>query len=220
MQVLLIPDLYEPATHWEALKQQLEKASLYTNIYSYTPPRNEDISDIVEDLKRNLVDETILVGSGIGGRIAVQVAAQQPHQLAGILLLSTPAMKAPGVRSFLLRVFLFITTPIRILIPYYARKKLENLYKRLYPGDPKKMLYRKIIADEQDAFLTKIADPLYLLWGSDDSRVPPAVANVISEKLDYADVAHDMQIVAGGDHRLHQLQPDLVATVIVAMTTH
>jgi pimeloyl-ACP methyl ester carboxylesterase len=217
MQVLIIPDLYESPTHWDRVLHHLTNAGVFATIVEYKPPRDEDVSEIVEDIQHHLVDETVVVGFGIGGRIAIQLAAQEPHQLAGVLLMSTPAMKAPGVRSFLKRTLMFVTTPLRILVPYYFRKKLENVYLRYYPGDPKKILYRRITADDQDAFLGKISDPLYLLWGSEDDVVRPAVASVISETLDYADVPHQTQIVAGGSRALHQTQPDLVAQTVLSI---
>lgn len=217
MQVLIIPDLYEPVANWSQVKQQLENAGFFTNIYEYQPPRNPDVSEIVEDIHHHLVDTTIVVGFGIGGRIAIQLGAQRPHPLAGILLLSTPAMKAPGVRSYLMRVLHIVLAPFRIIVPYYLRKKLAELYKRFYPGNPKKRLYREIVSDEQGTFLAKIHDPLYLLWGSRDRRVRPEVADVMSETLDYADVTHTVEIVAGAGTALHRSQPGLVTKTIIGM---
>jgi pimeloyl-ACP methyl ester carboxylesterase len=216
MQAVLIPDLYEPPANWKGVVTALERAGLYTTVLDYKPPRDEDVSEIVEMISAHLIDKTVVVGYGIGGRIAVQLAAEKPHQLAGIILMSTPAMKAPGVTTFFAKLLRFVLTPVRILIPYYFRHKLELLYKRYYPGDPKKMLYRRIIADEQDAFLAKIADPLLLLWGADDTRVNPKVAGVISETLDYADVPHDLQVVTNSDGRLHQTNPDLLAKYVLS----
>jgi pimeloyl-ACP methyl ester carboxylesterase len=215
MQALLIPDLYEPTEHWRAVVTQLEKVNIYTMVLEYKPPRDEDVSEIVELATSHLIDETVVVGYGIGGRIAVQLAATQPHQLAGIILISTPAMKEPGLRTFLKKLLFFALTPLRIIVPYYLRHKLELLYKRFYPGDPKKLLYRSIIADEQDAFLAKIKHPLLLLWGEDDKRVKPAVTEVMHETLDYADVAHDIQFVSHAGSMLHQSHPDIIAQSVL-----
>lgn len=217
MQALLIPDLYEPASTWRAVVAQLEKANIYTTVMEYKPPRDEDISEIVETAASHLIDETVVVGYGIGGRIAVQLAAQQPHQLAGIILISTPAMKAPGIQSFIKKLLLFILAPFRIIIPYYLRHKVELLYKRYYPGDPQKLLYRSIVAEEQDAFLAKITDPLLLLWGENDERVRPAVTEVMHETLDYADVKHDIQLVADTGSALHKTHPDVVAQSVLQL---
>lgn len=217
MQALIIPDLYEPADHWETVKQHLDEAGLFTTIYTYTPPRNEDVSEIVDDIAHHLVDATIVLGYGVGGRIAIQLGARQPHQLAGIVLLSTPAMKAPGFRALVLRILRVIFTPVRILIPYYFRKKLAKQFKKILARDEKKLLYLEVIEPDQSTFLAKITDPLYLLWGSDDKKVSSDVATVMSEALNYADVKHTLEIVAGGDGALHRSQPKLVANTVAAM---
>ncbi|MAZ30292.1 hypothetical protein CL655_03350 [bacterium] len=218
MQVLIIPDLFAKDTQWEPVVESFAKAGVRAEVVSFTAPRDEDLSEIVEFVNQRLIEKTYLIGHGVGGRVAIQLASQQPHQLAGLMLTSTPAMPAASFRTFLFKVLHFFGTLVRIVIPYYIRKKIVTKYRELKPGDPKKTLYNIIIAPSMEAFLAKLSVPLLLLWGERDTRVAPAVAEVMSETLHNFDVPHDLQLVAGGTDQLHVSHAELVAhTVLEAL---
>lgn len=215
MQVLILPDLYETATPWQAVVDALTQAGLFADVVTYEPPRHADVSSVVDDVQQRLVDKTYIVGSGIGGRIAIQLAARQPHHLAGVMLLSTPAVPAPGVAHFFTKLLRLITTPIRILVPHRLRVKLIELSKQLLPNNPQRKKYKEIASPTLETFLPKIADPLLLLWGKHDNAVTPTVAEVLSELLDEVEIKHDLVYVADGGSKLHVTHAKLVSQTII-----
>lgn len=203
MQVILVPDLYESPNRWQSVITTFAESNIPARVFTYDPPRTDDLSDIVTDLNEHLIDETYVIGYGVGGRVAIQLASRNPHHLAGTMLISTPAMSAPGVGSFFMKVWRIVTAPIRVIIPYYFRKKAMEALHQLRPGDPKMKFYRTITAPPMETFFGKITDPVVLLWGSEDKKTRPAVAEVIAETMANLDVQHDLQFVAGGGDALH-----------------
>jgi len=216
MNVLLIPDLYEEPTHWQAVVAAITKSGHNAEIYQYETPRSTDLSDIVTDLARYLIDTTYVIGYGIGGKIAIQLAAQNPHHLAGTMLISTPAVPAPGVGAVIRRMWRFVTTPIRIIIPFYIRQKFIALLRRLQPGDPKKKLYNQIAALSMESYLSKVTDPVLLLWGEHNTKTKPRVAEAIVEVLAEFDKVYDLQIVAGATDALHITHPKIVVSAALS----
>ena len=217
MRILLIPDLYESPDQWQAVIDAFATFDLPADVFTYEPPRTSDLSNIVADVTQHLIDETYVIGYGLGGRIAIQLASQNPHHLAGSMLISTPAVPAPGFAAFLYKIWRVVTTPIRILIPFYFRKKFVTSIKKLRPGDPKKSVYRELTAPPMDSFFLKITDPVLILWGARDSKTKPKIAERISEIMHEMDVKHDVQFVANGQAALHRTHPLVVVSAAISV---
>lgn len=215
MRVLIFPDLYEPESAWHGVSAALTEAGVQNEIATYEAPRDEDLFEVVSELNNLLVDKSYVIASGVGGRVAIQLASQRPHHLAGVMLLATPAVPAPNMRTLITKIIRIVFTPIRILIPFKLRKKVVAKYREIKPGDPRNTLRNIIIAPSMETFFPKIKVPFTLLWGKRAKKVPVEVAEAISALLEDA---ADIQLVAGAKDNLHLMHPKVVAyTALTAM---
>jgi pimeloyl-ACP methyl ester carboxylesterase len=212
MRVLILPDLFTKEADWQPVIDAFTKAGVSAVCVPYTPPRSDDLTDLIEDTIAHMVDKTYILASGVGGRIAIAIAAQHPHHLAGMTLMATPAMPEPGFRHFMKRVLHFLSTPWRIIVPWRVRQRLDGLLKRLRHGTKEDALYSEIVSTSQEAFFQKITIPVVLLWGKRAKKITTGVAEEIIEQLEKA----DLRVVSDGADELHKSHPELVAQSVTA----
>ncbi len=139
----------------------------------------------------------VLVGHSFGGRVAVHLAADHPDKVLGILLTGAPLFPAtPPVGNR--------TRPRRPPFRYRLARSLaksgvigpdhlEQMKQRYGSADyraatgvMRDVLVKAIAEEREEAYtpsLKAITCPVELVWGSNDTAAPPAVANRIASAL-------------------------------------
>lgn len=158
-----------------------------------------DLETIIAALDRRL----ILVGSSMGGWLAVLAAQRHPERVQGLLLL------APGF-NFIQNHFGALPTHILAAWKAAGRRNFESDY-----GLGRYELDYRVIADAR-AFdvLThpqSVSCPCFIVHGQNDKEVPVAVSERFLERLEAPTKA--LYVVPNGDHRLHE-SFDLIARLL------
>lgn len=100
-----------------------------------------------------------IAGHSMGGPVAIQLAADHPEWIAGLIILAgsiDPALEKPEKwRPFL------ISTPLRFLVPGALRASNEELW----------FLKEDLVELKND--FSKVTCPVYFIHGEKDSWVPP-----------------------------------------------
>jgi len=127
----------------------------------------------------------ILAGHSLGGPLVVQLAADDPKDIHGIILLAgsvAPALEPKEYWRYVMNVF-----PLRYLLPGAFRPSNTELV--YFKDDVKKL--------EQD--FVKVTCEVYILHGDKDTWVPPGNVDFAKEKLVHAKSVFT-QILAGANH--------------------
>jgi pimeloyl-ACP methyl ester carboxylesterase len=147
----------------------------------------QDQSQLIIPVLRKLVNgkPMILAGHSLGGPLVVQLAADDPKDIHGIILLAgsvAPALEPKEYWRYVMNVF-----PLRYLLPGAFRPSNTELV--YFKDDVKKL--------EQD--FAKVTCEVYILHGDKDTWVPPGNVDFAKEKLVHAKSVFT-QILAGANH--------------------
>lgn len=201
--------------------------------FSTTPrdPALETVSDYgdrLAELMAPLPTPRVVLGHGIGGSFALDLAARRPATMAGLIL------HAPVGANLDTRLFprVMSTRPVRALAKRLIAARLPRpLWRRLFfpHGAPREVLdeffdeYRTCEAFGQmfeiispswfDQLPPVDRVPTVLLWGEHDRVLRSGQADVIRSKVPHAEVI----VQAGWDHFPMIEQPQEYADAIVAM---
>ena len=136
----------------------------------------------------------ILVGSSMGGWIALKVALTRPERVAGLVGIAA----AP---DFIQAMWDSFDAATRTAIVETGRVELPSDY-----GDEPYVISRVLIEDGRHQALLQAALPIHcpvrLLHGTADKSVPWKTALRIMEKLESGDV--EVILIKDGDHRLSE----------------
>lgn len=210
MRVLILPDLFEDTSRWDTVVAAFARQNILATVFSYETPKDDDVSLQVDATSQFLIDETYVIGFGVGGRIALQLAARKPHHLAGITVIGTEAVPTAKTTAWIVKIIKFLTLPIRIIIPGRLRRLVVALYYKIRVPDAKLTLYKQVATYDLEAFFIKITTTCLLLYGKKDQDVPPRSVAHISDTLNEYDVPHEVIIVTGAKRALHTTHPDIV----------
>lgn len=151
------------------------------------------LGDTLTIIDRVVEGDIILVGSSMGGWIALLAALVRPQRVAGMVLIAPAAD--------------FTEDLIWAQLPEQARREIETegewLRPSAYDADPYPIT-RKLIEDGRKHLLLRqpipIHVPVHILHGMVDPDVPWQHALKLVERLESRDVV--LELIKGGDHRL------------------
>jgi len=150
-------------------------------------------ADALAALDRLTAGPQILVGSSMGGWIALLAALARPERVAGLVLLAP----APD----------FTERLIRPSLNTEEREKLERDGRIAQPNpydDEPTVITRSLLEEGRDHLLLDrpipIRAPVRILHGQQDDDVPWRLSLELAETLESADV--ETTLVKSGDHRL------------------
>lgn len=142
-----------------------------------------------------LLAPVVLVGHSFGGRVAVRLAASLPDKVSGLLLTGAPLYAAslvggPPPPRPPARFRVAKALAARRLV---SEERLEGLRRRYGSDDYRQasgvmrgVLVRALREEQEAAYddsLAALSCPLELVWGGEDSVVPPAVAERIASAV-------------------------------------
>ncbi len=150
----------------------------------------QDALDAIDGLTEGPL---ILIGSSMGGWIALLAALARPDRIAGLVGIAA----APDFTQSMWQGF---DAEARRQVEQEGRYAMPSEYDSEEPY----IITRKLIEDGRNHFLLAgpiaIRCPVRLLQGMEDTAVPWETALRIAERLESQDV--EITLVKGGDHRL------------------
>jgi pimeloyl-ACP methyl ester carboxylesterase len=210
MQILIIPAHQDSPTSWQPVTSILERVGYRVTLLSYPHPKDDDLEQQTNLAEQFLTEKTVVVGSDVGGRIAIQLMARRSQYIAGAVLLSTPSLFHKNAWTFLLKLFMFFSAPFRLFISHKRQKRIGEWFIRLTHRTPESFLYRKMINSEQDTLLPIIKVPVKLVWGAKSRRVHLNVAHHMAELLPRAEVL----VVEDTSEPLQETAPVIIASYV------
>jgi pimeloyl-ACP methyl ester carboxylesterase len=203
---------------WQKFRQKLESAGfdiIVEDLPGFGSRVNEaqdfDVPKYANWFKKNFVDviskqKVILIGHSLGGRIALELAKENPTWLEKLILVGTPAIYEPSNKTKILKNLSFlkkfpgISSLVSSINPEYEAAKSNNL----------KETYQNVVGHNQKEILHLVQTPTLLVWGELDFTVPVSVAMQIKSTMPNS----QLKIIPNSGHSPHLDNPDLLFGII------
>lgn len=235
--IILLHGFTDSLLTWEAIAQDLNtefriiRPDLPGHGLSGPVPdadySNEALVSFVDDFVTALdAPDAVLVGNSLGGLAAWRYAAAKPNALSGLVLLSPGGVPHKGVGDAPADVSMMLRYYLNTAPKAGVRAALQAMY-----ADPSRVTdvqveqYSRLMEGQGDAYiaraeaftlpnptqeLAKISVPTTVLWGKEDTVLPPEHAMVFDENVIGAEV-----IILEAVGHLPQLEaPERVAQII------
>ena len=166
------------------------------------PPEAWGASDYAASaatLLREMANPVVVIGHSFGGRVAVHLAASHPARVSGVLLAGVPLLRltnapAPSMRYRIARQLhrWGVITDARM----EARRHRSGSSDYRAASGVMRDVFVRLVNETYEDELREITCPVELVWGSDDTEVPVAVAERAVELL-----AHpSLTVLPGAGH--------------------
>ncbi|HZT68038.1 MAG TPA: alpha/beta hydrolase [Acidimicrobiales bacterium] len=159
--------------------------------FGATPPPPEawgsaEYAAALDGLLDQLANRVVVVGHSFGGRVAVHLAARRPDRVAALVLTGVPLFRVGPARR--------PATPYRLVRWAHRRgligdSRMET-YRQRYGSEDYRMatgvmrqVHVRVVNETYDAQLARIACPVELVWGDDDTAAPLEVARQAAAAL-------------------------------------
>jgi pimeloyl-ACP methyl ester carboxylesterase len=153
------------------------------------PPEAWGASDYaarVATVLREMADPVVVVGHSFGGRVAVHLAASHPARVAGVVLAGVPLLRltkppGPSMRYRIARQLhqWGVITDARM----EARRHRSGSNDYRAATGVMRDVFVHLVNETYEDELREITCPVELVWGSDDTAAPVAVAERAVELL-------------------------------------
>jgi pimeloyl-ACP methyl ester carboxylesterase len=168
------------------------------------------------------LDEVTLVGSGVGGWIAANMAIMCPDRLRRLVLISPAGIKL-GENETL---DIFVTPWREVIQRGFLDAERSEEYHRIYDAAPiaefggireagrvmtMRMCFRPYLYDPAlPAMLAKIQVPSLIVWGANDEIIPVECADLFQQAIPGA----RKEVIDNCGHFAHLDQPAAVSTLV------
>lgn len=218
--LVIIPGWMHAAKEWAVVSDILTRSNIEHTVldipgFGANPP-DPDLSTMkdlvtwceskVMTIQSQSQSPLILVGHSCGGRVGLQLAANELH-MHKLVLIGSPNLYRPSTRVQLTRLLVAILRPFQSLIPASIRLKLRSDDYTAAKGTPMHNLYLSVVTEDQTELLHTISTHVQLLWGEHDTAAPVRIAREMHEKLS----SSRLTIIPKLGHNLHHENPQLLA---------
>lgn len=198
---------------WRQITEQLEQSTVSIDLPGFGA--SDDLHEpwTVQDYSRavtGVIDKlslksVVLVGHSFGGQIAVNIAADQPGWLTGLVLVSAAAVRSEQPKT--------LSAIGSVLSPLFQLPVLRRLRPALYhligadvppKNDNLKRTMRNILREDQTDKLSSVSAPTQILWGDQDTAAPTSQSDTLHKQIPDASVT----ILEGG-HFIFIDQPEV-----------
>lgn len=173
-----------------------------------------NIQDYVEWADENIPDGAIALGHSNGGRILLNLCADNPEKLKYLILLDAAGVYEPSVRKKLVEKVAKIGKPLKkvpLVDKVFHRVTGSTDYSRA-PENMKQTLANMLESDK-DLDFSKVTTKTFILWGKKDTTTPPRQATTMYEKLPNA----ELKFYANWTHAPYISSPEELARALTAL---
>ena len=173
-----------------------------------------NIQDYVEWADENIPDGAVALGHSNGGRILLNLCADNPEKLKYLILLDAAGVYEPSVRKKLVEKVAKIGKPLKkvpLVDKVFHRVTGSTDYSRA-PENMKQTLANMLESDKVLDF-SKVTTKTFILWGKKDTTTPPRQATTMYEKLPNA----ELKFYANWTHAPYISSPEELARALTAL---
>lgn len=156
------------------------------NVPGLTSPSQKvwTIADYVAWANKNIPDGATALGHSNGGRILLNLLAENPGKLKHVILLDAAGVYEPSKKRDLMRKLSKAFAPLKKIKP--LRKVIHKVvgasdYDHA-PANMKQTLSNMLDSDK-DLDISKVTTPTTIIWGEDDAVTPLRQGKVMHEKI-------------------------------------
>ncbi|MBR0467640.1 alpha/beta hydrolase [Candidatus Saccharibacteria bacterium] len=172
------------------------------------------IDDYVKWANENIPDGAVALGHSNGGRILLNLCADNPEKLKYLILLDAAGVYEPSARKRLIEKVAKIGKPLKkvpIIDKAFHKITGSTDYSRA-PKNMKQTLANMLESDKNLDF-SKVTTKTFVLWGKKDTTTPPRQATTMYEKLPNA----KLKFYANWTHAPYISSPDELARALTAL---
>jgi pimeloyl-ACP methyl ester carboxylesterase len=144
-----------------------------------------------EEMDRLGLEEAVLFGNSMGGQIALNVALEQPHRVAGLVLTGSAGLMERNLADHAPldppRDYIRGKVEQVFFDPRHATDEIVDEVQGILRDNRNKLrlvkLARSLRAFNMHDRLREIAAPTLLVWGKQDSITPVEVGEIFAERL-------------------------------------
>jgi pimeloyl-ACP methyl ester carboxylesterase len=147
---------------------------------------SREYADLVAEVLAEMDTPAVVLGHSFGGRVAIQLAAQRPDDVAALVLTGVPLVHpGPGRKTPLT----FRAGRLLHRAGLVSEPRMESLRQRYGSADYRaaegimRQVLVRTVNERYDDVLEVIRCPVTLVWGDDDDVVPITVARLAVDDL-------------------------------------
>lgn len=172
------------------------------------------IQDYIEWADENIPDGAIALGHSNGGRILLNMCADNPEKLKYLILLDAAGVYEPSARKKIVEKVAKIGKPLKkmpLIDKAFHKITGSTDYSRA-PENMKQTL-ANMLASDKDLDFSKVTTKTFILWGKKDTTTPPRQATTMYEKLPNA----ELKFYANWTHAPYISSPEELARALTAL---
>jgi pimeloyl-ACP methyl ester carboxylesterase len=172
------------------------------------------IDDYVKWADENIPDGAVALGHSNGGRILLNLCADNPEKLKYLILLDAAGVYEPSARKRLVEKVAKIGKPLKkvpIIDKAFHKITGSTDYSRA-PENMKQTLANMLESDKNLDF-SKVTTKTFILWGKKDTTTPPRQATTMYEKLSNA----ELKFYANWTHAPYISSPEELARALTTL---
>lgn len=172
------------------------------------------IDDYVKWADENIPDGAVALGHSNGGRILLNLCADNPDKLKYLILLDAAGVYEPSARKKLVEKVAKIGKPLKkVPIIDKAFHKITGSTDYSRAPENMKQTLANMLESDKDLDFNKVATKTFILWGKKDTTTPPRQATTMYEKLPNA----ELKFYANWTHAPYISSPEELARALTAL---
>lgn len=185
------------------------------------PWGSERYAHALVEVLEEMAPQVVVLGHSFGGRVALSVALARPEQVCALVLTGTPLVPIGARRraplAFRATRLLHRAGVVSDATMEAARDRHGSSDYRAAHGVVRQVLVR-VLSERYEAALDQLRCPVTLVWGTEDTTVPLAVAERALERLQErpGGIESDLVICPGVGHLLPLEAPQALRSSIEA----
>lgn len=172
------------------------------------------IDDYMKWADENIPDGAIALGHSNGGRILLNLCADNPEKLKYLILLDAAGIYEPSARKKIIERVAKIGKPLKkmpLVDKAFHKITGSTDYSRA-PENMKQTLANMLESDKNLDF-GKVTTKTFILWGKKDATTPPRQATAMYEKLPNA----ELKFYANWTHAPYISSPEELARALTTL---
>lgn len=173
------------------------------------------IDDYVKWADENIPDGAVALGHSNGGRILLNLCADNPEKLKYLILLDAAGVYEPSARKRLVEKVAKIGKPLKkVPIIDKAFHKITGSTDYSRAPENMKQTLANMLESDKDLDFSKVTTKTFILWGKKDTTTPPRQATTMYEKLPNA----ELKFYANWTHAPYISSPEELARALTTLT--